>query len=95
MKLLSEQFLGTDKSRFSLFPGNRNCSVYGCYKDNSTVWDFMVSSMHVQYFEPHICATQLLYTAIGCRGALDTKVFPFFAANSALTLKLTKLKQTY
>lgn len=72
-KLLSEQFLGTDKTRFSLFPGNRNCSVYGCYKDNSAVWGFMVSSMHVQYFEPHISATQILYiTAIGCHGT------PFF-----------------
>lgn len=80
----------------SLFPGNRNWGVYGRYKDNSAVWAFMVSSMHVQYFEPHICATQLLYiTAIGCHGALDRKVFPFFAANSALTLKLTKLKWTH
>lgn len=55
----------------------------------------MVSSMHVQYFEPRICAAQLLYiTAMGRHGALDKKVFPIFAASSALTQKLTKLKRT-
>lgn len=80
------------------FPFTRNgiCSVYGRHKDNSTVWD-CISSRHVQYFEPRICATQLLYTtATGCHGTLNTMAFPFFAANSALTPKShqTKLRGT-